>query len=495
MKKYIKTINIFIGALAIISAAGCKKEFTTLNTNPNTLETPNDATLLANIEVNMFYGSASGAWTLGNGLGQYTTFSQDYYNQQARYTPASNQPYWSLMYSDARDANQVINDSKANGNTAMQAVGLILRAYSFAQLTDLWGDIPFKNALNGSAGNFGPAYDSQQTVYTDPDMGILPNLKAADDLLKASSKSISGDLIYGGSVAKWRKLCNGLRLRYLLRASGKLATAAAEMQQIVSDGSNTLFANATEAAELTLPSTVPYAFPSLTERSGDYSIKYLNTLLYNALKNTGDQKRISLLFAKNTSHQTATDFSFDYYGGMPVVANASADQVANSSNFNNSQFLSNPLSPVLKAKVITYQEEQFILAEARLKNLINVGTTDQYYYAGVRGAYADLGLDAASANDYVTHIGTVYDASQALNQIITQKWIGNFNVGYEGWIEYRRTKMPAFDATSANLNGGKISSRFIYPTDEQTINKKNYDAQIARQGGSDDANYKAWWEM
>lgn len=494
MKKYINKYSLIVTALVLISTSACKKEFAKLNTNPNTLETPNDPTIIANIEVNMFYSSASSAWTLGNGLGQYATFSQDYYNQQARYTPASNQPYWNVMYANARDANQVILDAKANGNTAMEAVGLILRAYSFAQLTDLWGDIPFKSALKGAGENFAPSYDSQQTVYTDPTMGVLPNLKTADDLLKSTSKAISGDLIYGGNVAKWRKFCNGLRLRYLLRASAKLGTAGAEMQQIVADGANTLFANTAEGAELTLPSTVPYAFPSLTERSGDYSIKYLNSLLYNVFKNTNDQNRLSLLFTKNVASQNTTSFSFDYYGGMPIVANSSASQVANSSNFNNSQFLGNPSSAVLKAKVITYQEEQFILAEASIKGLINTGATAQYYYAGVKGAYLDLGLDAASANDYITHIGVIYNPTQALNQILTQKWIGNFNVGFEGWIEYRRTGMPAFDATSANLNGGKISSRFVYPADEQSINKKNYDTELAIQGGTDDANYKAWWE-
>jgi hypothetical protein len=494
MKKYINKYNLIAISFILISTSACKKEFAKLNTNPNTLETPNDPTLIANMEVNMFYGSASQAWTLGNGLGQYTTYSQDYYNQQARYIPASNQPYWNMMYANARDANQVILDSKTNGNTAMEAVGLIIRAYSFAQLTDLWGDIPFKQALNGAGGNFAPSYEGQQIVYTDPTMGILPNLKTADDLLKSTSKAISGDLIYGGSVAKWRKFCNGLRLRYLLRSSSKLSASAAEMQQIVSDGANTLFANATEGAELTLPSTVPYAFPSLTERSGDYSIKYLNSLLYTNFKNTADQKRINLLFAKNVANQNTTSFSFDYYGGMPIVANANTAQVANSSNYNNNQFLGNSSSVVLKAKVMTYQEEQFILAEASLKGLINIGSANQYYYAGVKGAYADLGLDVASANDYITHIGVIYDPTQALNQIITQKWIGNFNVSFEGWIEYRRTKLPALDAASANLNGGKISSRFIYPTDEETINKKNYDAQLVIQGGIDDANYKAWWE-
>jgi len=483
-----------IGLIILFSVivTSCKKEFKKLNTNPNTLEVANDPSLLGNIEVNTFFNSAFNAWTLGNGMSQYTTFSQSYYNTLARYIPASNQPYWQVLYTDARDANQIISDSKANGNTAMQAVGLILRAYSFAQLTDLWGDIPFKKALQGQNGIFTASYDGQQMVYTDADLGILPSLKAADDLLKSSVTAINGDLVYGGSLIKWRKFCNGLRLRYLLRASSKLPTAAAEMQQIVTDGN--IFQNATESAELALPSSVPYAFPSLTERSGDYSIKYLNSLLYNTFVSTGDQQRLSLLFAKNVTNQNASGFNFNYYGGMPIVADANTAQVASSSGFNSTIFLSNPSSVVLKARVITYQEVQFILAEARLKGLITTGTPAAFYLNGITGAYADYGLDATSATAYEANTAVIYNPATALSQIITQKWIGNFDVGFEGWIEYRRTGIPAFDATSANLNGGKISSRFIYPTDEQTINATNYKAELVLQGGTDNPNYKAWWE-
>lgn len=490
MKNNIKyPLGLIILLMVVITS--CKKEFQKLNTNPNTLEVANDPSLVGNIEVNTFFNSAYNAWTLGNGMSQYATFSQSYYNTLARYIPASNQPYWQVLYTDARDANQVIADSKANGNTAMQAVGLILRSYSFAQLTDLWGDIPFKNALQGQNGNFAASYDSQQIVYTDPALGILPSLRSADSLLKGNVNAITGDLIYGGDITKWRKFCNGLRLRYLLRASSKLSWAAAEMQKIVTDGA--IFQSASEGAELTLPSSVPYAFPSITERSGDYSIKYCNTLLYNFFVNTGDQQRLSLLFAKNVTNQSASGFSFNYYGGMPIVADANTAQVNGSSGFNSAIFLSSPSSPVLKARVITYQEVQFILAEASLKGLI-IGSPATYYNNGVLGAYADYGIDATSAATYLTNANVVYNPANALSQIITQKWVGNFDVGFEGWVEYRRTGIPAFDATSANLNGGKISTRFLYPPDEQTINAINYKAELAIQGGTESTTYKAWWE-
>lgn len=490
MKNIIKYPFGLIVLLAI-SFASCKKEFTKLNTNPNQLEVANDPSLLGNVEVNSFFNSAYNAWTLGNGMSQYATFSQSYYNTLARYIPTSNQPYWNVLFIDARDANQIIADSKAKGNTSMQAVGLILRSYSFAQLTDLWGDIPFKNALQGQKGQFTASYDSQQTVYTDAAMGILPSLRSADSLLKTSVTAITGDLVYGGDITKWRKFCNGLRLRYLLRASAKLPSAAAEMQSIVTNGP--IFQSASESAELALPSSVPYAFPSVTERSGDYSIKYANTLYYNFFANTGDQARLSMLFAKNVTNQSASGFSFSYYGGMPVVADANTAQVNAASGFNSSIFVASPSSIALKARLITYAEVQFILAEAALKGLITTGTAATYYTNGVTGAYADYGIDAATTATYLLNPNVIYNPVNGLNQIITQKWAANLNVGFEGWLEYRRTGIPALDATSANLNGGKISSRFIYPPDEQTINTTNYKAELQKMSGTDDPNYRAWW--
>ncbi|WP_295655709.1 SusD/RagB family nutrient-binding outer membrane lipoprotein [uncultured Mucilaginibacter sp.] len=325
-----------------------------------------------------------------------------------------------------------------------------------------------------------------------PKYPVLPSLRAADSLLKSSTAAITGDLVYAGDKTKWRKFCNGLRLRYLLRSSSKLSSAGSEMQKIVTDG--TIFQNASEGAELTLPSSVPYAFPSITERSGDYAIKYCNTLLYNFFVNTGDQQRLSLLFAKNVTNQIASGFNFSYYGGMPIVSDANTSQVNSSSGFNNTIFLSNPSSIVLKSRIITYQEVQFILAEASLKGLIT-GTPATYYNNGVLGAYADYGIDATSAAAYLANPNVVYNPLNALNQIVTQKWVGNFDVGFEGWIEYRRTGIPAFDATSANLNGGKISTRFLYPPDEQTINTANYQAELKIQGGGAESTiYKAWWE-
>lgn len=488
-----KTNNILAIGIAVAGLffGSCSKELQSTNTNPNNLEKPDATTLLSNTIVSEFYNNANLVWTLGNGYDQYMTFSTSYYDQPTRYSPVTNEPYWISMYEAARDANTLYQLSITQNNTLLQAASLTLRSYAFAQLTELWGDIPFTQALQGSTGVYTPAYDGQQTVYTDASLGILPSLRKADSLLKANSTGlIGGDMLYNSSVSSWRRFINALRLRYLLRVSAKM-NVAAEMQAIVSDGA--IMQNATQSAELTLPTTTPYNFVSLTERSGDFAVKFMNSTLYNAFVATADTSRISAYFAVNAASAASAPFSFNNYGGMPMVVDATATQAAQSSNFNAS-FVSGSNKNLIKAKVITYAEQEFILAEAALKGYIS-GTPQSYYNNGVLGAYADLGLDGTS---YLTHTGVAYDNSStnaSLSQIITQKWIANINNGFEGWIEYRRTGYPAFQTGgAANMNGGVIPTRFLYPTSEKTINGNNYAQEVQKMGSAEVTTYKAWWE-
>lgn len=489
MKKHIISL-----AAAAVLFTSCSKELQRVNINPNSLETPDATTLLSNTIVTEFYNNASISWTLANGYDQYMTFSSSYYDQPTRYSPLSNSPYWTALYEAARDANTLYAAGQKNGNTFLQAAALTLRSYAFAQLTELWGDIPFTQALQGSGGSYTPPYDNQQTVYTDANAGILPSLRRADSLLKANpSGLLGGDLLFNASTAGWRKFINALRLRYLLRVSAKMDVST-EMQAIVSDG--TLMQSAAQSAALALPTTTPYDFPSLTERTGDFQVKYMNSLLYNEFVNTGDSARIQAYFAKNPNNATQSGFSFSYYGGMPMVIDADGTQTATSSNFNPS-FVSGANKGLIKARLITYAEQEFILAEAAVKGYIG-GSAQAYYNNGVNGAFAEIGFTDATGTNYLGHAGVAFDNSTtaaSLQQIITQKWLVNINNGFEGWIEFRRTGYPALQVGgSVNLNNGAIPTRFLYPTDEVTINAKNYKTEVANMGGTEITTYKAWWE-
>lgn len=489
MKK--KTSSLYIVFIAFLALTSCKKELDKVNKNPNSLEQPDAKTLLSNTIVSEFYNNANVAWTLGNGLNQQATFSQSYYNQAARFSPVTNEPYWNVLYEAARDANTLYGIGQTQKNALLQAAALTLRSYAFAQLTELWGDIPFTEALQGGSGVYTPKYDAQQTVYTDATIGVLPSLRKADSLLKANPNGlIGGDLLYNSNATSWRKFINALRLRYLLRVSSKIDVSS-EMQTIVTDG--ILMQDASASATLALPTTTPYNFPSLTERAGDFAVKYMSSLLYNTFESTNDQARITAYFSPVAGTASGAPFSFNNYGGMPLVVDATSAQSSSSSNFNSS-FTSGSNKNLLKARVITYAEQEFILAEAALKGLIS-GNAENYYNAGVTGAFAEIGLDVSG---YLMHSGVAFDNSSttnALQQIITQKWIANINNGFEGWIEYKRTGYPNLDpgTGSVNLNGGQIALRFLYPTTEKSINSINYQSELKTMGGQETTVYRPWW--
>ncbi len=493
MKK-IKFLFIIITGVAF---ASCSKELQQVNQNPNALEKPDATTLLSNTIVTEFYNNANVAWTLGNGYDQYMSFSQSYYDQPTRYQPVTNEPYWIAMLGAARDANTLYTLGQKKPNPLLEAVALTLRSYAFAQLTELWGDIPFTQALQGAKGIYTPGYDPQQTIYTDSQLGIIPSLRKADSLLKANPNGIiSGDMLYNSNTSMWRGFTNALRLRYLLRVSSKVDPTA-EMQSIVSDGA--IIQSAAGSGVLALPTVTPYNFVSLTERSGDFAVKYLNSTLYDAFVATADTSRLTTYFTTNANAPAGTPFGFSNYGGLPIVVDATTTQVNQASNFNPS-FTSGSNPSIIKAKIMTYAEQEFILAEAALKGYVPGGSTAAatYYNSGIIGAYAQAGLSTTAANNYLTHAGVLFDNSSmasTISQIITQKWISNINNGFEGWIEYRRTGYPAFQTGgSANLNNGIIPSRFLYPTSEQTINSKNYTDELQSMSGKEITTYKAWWE-
>src|SRR5678815_5971503 len=71
--------------------------------------------------------------------------------------------------------------------------------------------------------NFFPVYDAQQQIYTD----IIKELGEAATALNAAGKIETGDILYGGAVAQWKKFAYSL----LLRAGMRLSKADAAKAQ------------------------------------------------------------------------------------------------------------------------------------------------------------------------------------------------------------------------------------------------------------------------
>ena len=103
-------------------------------------------------------------------------------------------------------------------------IARILKVLIFHRITDIYGDVPYFDAGMGYyTRNFTPVYDKQQDIYPD----MLKELEAAATALDPAKDVASGDMIYNGDVAKWKRFAYSLMLRLGLRLI-KIDPAAAK---------------------------------------------------------------------------------------------------------------------------------------------------------------------------------------------------------------------------------------------------------------------------
>ena len=143
--------------------------------------------------------SASTTWNLANAL--------------------TTSPYQTWFVESASNLNDLYEKAKAEGAYHYMAAADVYYALGFMEMLDLYGEIPFTDALGSSPV---PKYDDGKTIYN----GIMAKLDEAIELFGrtqgATATSLaSGDMMNGGNVSKWLKMCYGLKARYMLKLSKK----------------------------------------------------------------------------------------------------------------------------------------------------------------------------------------------------------------------------------------------------------------------------------
>ncbi len=92
------------------------------------------------------------------------------------------------------------------------AIANIWRVFILHRVTDLYGDVPYTEAGQGFlTGNFKPKYDKQSDIYPM----MLSALESAAGKLDAAKPSYgASDVIYQGSVPKWKTFAYSMMLRF-----------------------------------------------------------------------------------------------------------------------------------------------------------------------------------------------------------------------------------------------------------------------------------------
>lgn len=483
-----KNLKVIIYTLfGFLLLFNCTSKFEELNTDPNNpTEVPADLLLgtTQRIHSNVIHGVLGGAGgDMGAVWAQLWTKVQ--YNEEERYIPRRGviDDIWDNTYASVISEAQSMYDlAILEENTNLQGIALIMKAYGFQFLTELYGPIPFTEALDAS--NLQPAYDDEATVWA----GIIEMYTNAANLLASGSGSItaSSDLYYGGDTSKWLKLANSLKFRALMRISNAGVSSinvSSELQALVNSGN--LFTSNGDSGQLAYIAAQPDAHPIYELIDFGNRAEYkVNSELVSTLETLNDP-RLDVYASENDSGMIVGKPAG--FGNATTLPNEGLGYTyGNISGLG--EFY---LNPELPGVIMSYSQLKFLMAEAANEGLISGGNAAalMYYTEAITASFEFHGLNAA---DYLAQPAILFSTqSDAREKIAQQQWISLFGQGFEAWTEWRRTKMPMLSpAVEANIN--EIPSRYFYPTTEPSLNSENHAAASQSIGGDELTSSLIW---
>lgn len=226
-----KALNYFLSVVMVFSVGSCDMLELDINTDPNNPSEASLNLLLTHAQYSLAATFAGGLNNAAHGFMGITTSFDDF-----DMTNGSWNGTWNGLYSGAlNDLERLIVAAEAQGNNPRYlGIGRVLKAYYFSLMVDLWGDIPYSQAFKGDQGIKQPAYDDDEEIYAD--LLELVDLAIAN-FAESSAISVTGDVMYGGSIAAWNRAAHSLKLKLLIQTRTVSATAAADIQAVIDDDS------------------------------------------------------------------------------------------------------------------------------------------------------------------------------------------------------------------------------------------------------------------
>jgi len=497
-----------VAGLALAALLGaCNSGLTDLNTNPNNPTSAPPGALFTNAvrdAVRTWLGNNGadlrGTEFVAQQIGEAQYPNEDEYQrlQGAQTTGLFDGPYQNHL----EDLRKVIAAGQAANDAGMYGPAMVMQTWSFGYLTDLFGDVPYSEALQGdSTGDAAlkPKYDSQKDIYA----GFFKTLTDAVTAMDAGGGAGLGgsDPIYGGDLPSWERFANSLHARYALRiVNVDPATAKAELDAAFSAPGGLISSN-DENAELAWP--------------GD---GINNNPWTDNFKNRDDHRMakpfMDILVASNDPRtqiwaqpvQDASVYS-NGYGGMPNgLSTSDAGKWLRTASRPGAIFwpgatsvgvIGSPANAALPSYMMTYAEVSFIKAEAAERGLTtkySQGQAAGFYEDGIRASMEQWGVPAADIDAYLAQSSVAYKGGvDGLKQIAIQKWLALFTDGSQAWFEWRRTCQPETVVAGPAAIINTVPRRFEYSTTEQTVNADNLNAAISAQG-ADEFTTPVWWD-
>jgi len=493
--------------LVIIAFVSCDN-FDEINTNPDAATNPSPSMICTNVILKTvkFNGRDAMAFLDANLLSKYVGFANQS-QQGSQYNSIGGSDFGGITLLPNVE-NMIKNSDGSIMQNSYKGIGKFAKSWMFYNLTMQMGDIPYSEANQGEAGNFRPKYDTQHQVL----IGILHELKRADGF-SANGITFDGDPTpYAGNPDKWRRASNAFTLKVLMSLSKKADVASLNVKG--------RFAEVVAGGKLLEAGTgflgLNYSTVNIHPMSGTNDLftsrTDISSILINSLKTLND-RRLFYVADPSAKEKAAGKLEGDMaaYVGVDVsidYATMTAQHLLGAYSLLNSRYLKEATCE--PRMMMTYAEQQLILAEARIRGWITTSTAKDYYETGVKSALAAMmatkasyahgkAIDQAYIDAYFTgEAAFKATTDDQLKQIWMQRYILNFmQDATHSYYEFRRTGFPVFPLNPAtNLNQNNVNGfpmRWLYPASETNTNRENLIEALDRQyAGYDEVNKLMW---
>jgi hypothetical protein len=447
-------------------------------------------------------------------------FGRDYQNA---YSASFFNTEWEYSYRSILKNIRLMNPiAEEKGMKKHLAMGQVLEAYTMVTLVDYFGDVPYKEALDGT--NLNPKLDPGKDVYAAALVLLDKAIVNFNATAKADPKI---DFYYSKSWAKWIKLANTIKMKIYIQTKNVDATAISKFNSLVSAGS---FIGAGEDFEFNWGTSNANPDARHPEYVNNYTPSgvgsgYQANWLMNEMRNGKSivDPRTRFYFYRQVSDTPVSEQDLTctvqpapahYLAGGHVycrIANnagywgrdhgnnegtppdsqkrTAAGLYPAGGRFDDDSFRAinsitlgaagQGITPIILASTVDFWRAEAALSTGGTgdaKALMLAGITKSI--AKVRGFITrDKGANTARVPattvdaSYLTEVGTLYDnATAKLDVVMTEFFITLYGNGIDAYNAYRRTGFPTRLQPNIEANPGKFIRSFLYPASETGSN-------------------------
>lgn len=510
-----KLLYILTIMLTVLTVTGCKK-YLDINSDPDTTQEPSNSSVLPQCIAAIASGLQSDGglyiskyvqnWLTSDKASTSILYDQQGYSWSGETMAAS----WRMTYFNlGNNLNYLIEHGLEKGEYEFVGVAYALKAWSFQHTTDYFSDAIFSEAFKKDQFTF--AYDTQETIYKGVDSlcrMALHYLDTIPDLTLATSKLAVGDLVYGGTVASWRKFIYGILARNWHHLSNKNWYSADSVISFCDKAMGSVNDDFDIPFDATNNNNSNYFGTfrdnATTWRPSNFVVKLLDgTILSGSSAPANRDPRLSYML---TASQDTTNGNGGYRGidiaqGDPYIT-LTGTYAVGSANWINARkrvgvfwgdsMYSNPSAAVTNNStgrylfhnkavfpIMTYAEMQFIKAEAYLRKKDNANAYLAFInginghfdfinrnYSNVRSSaalYTISPIQATARSRYLTGPNVPQSAATlTITDVMLQKYIALWGWGFfETWVDLRR--FHYIDVDDITGTGQQVYKGFTLP--------------------------------